>query len=595
MPKDLLAALAAVLAAAPVLPQSGKRAELVPAGSINSILHRPDIVFVVQDEPRILKYATAIRDQFFEGAKLLKAKQAVAQDLSRSTLVVYGTPEGNAWLAKHADRLPFRFGKDRVELGRAFEGRRLRVICTVRNPDNENRRALIYTAARGADVVGLNSVFHGPTEWVVADGGRTLASGNFEVARTLSAAELGRDLDFLVGKIRENHPCTVGRTPEELTMAIERARRSITKPTGRKEFWLVANGVLVPLHDAHSGMSPLATSERIDLPLVWLEEGLIVSEDTNSLAKGDRILAIGKHDEKQLLAVLRGVVPAENDGWIKSIGERALGDLGVLRILGIAEAAPVHIEVERDGKSRSVSLAVPTRPRAGKRRRPWVRFEIDERSSLGVFTLDACRVNETYSRTLHAFFRAVHEKDIERVAVDVRNNSGGNSAVLNQFLHYVDVDAYDDYSGEVRETEDSLAQRGKTGKPGFRRYGKTRRENRKRRDPPPFDGTLYVLTSKATFSSGNWFAVVLQDNGLAEVLGEATGNAPSSYGDILTFTLPESGYSFHVSYKRWVRPDPSRDPADSLVPDRVLALTRQDVIDGRDPVLEYLRGGKGKR
>lgn len=43
----------------------------------------------------------------------------------------------------------------------------------------------MYTAARDEDLVGVNSVFHGPTDWVVAkrmiDGKfETIAKGNFQ-------------------------------------------------------------------------------------------------------------------------------------------------------------------------------------------------------------------------------------------------------------------------------------------------------------------------------------------------------------------------------------------------------------------------------
>jgi len=81
----------------------------------------------------------------------------------------------------------------------------------------------------------------------------------------------------------------------------------------------------------------------------------------------------------------------------------------------------------------------------------------------------------------------------------------------------------------------------------------------------------------------------VQDDHLGKIVGEPTGNAPSSYGDILSFTLPNSGLAYTVSFKRWVRPDPARDPAACLEPDVAVPRTRQSVRDGTDPVLEWLR------
>ncbi|MBI1853965.1 MAG: hypothetical protein HYR85_26810 [Planctomycetes bacterium] len=121
-----------------------------------------------------------------------------------------------------------------------------------------------------------------------------------------------------------------------------------------------------------------------------------------------------------------------------------------------------------------------------------------------------------------------------------------------------------------------------------------RRDNRRRSDVPLYRGKLDVLTGPHTFSSGNWFAVIVHDNKLGRIIGEPTGNAPSSYGDIVSFTLPKSGLSFTLSYKRWIRPDPSLDPVDALVPDVLVVRTREHVRDGADPVLDYVRNETSK-
>ena len=94
-----------------------------------------------------------------------------------------------------------------------------------------------------------------------------------------------------------------------------------------------------------------------------------------------------------------------------------------------------------------------------------------------------------------------------------------------------------------------------------------------------------MLTSPATFSSGSWFAVVLRDNDLATVVGEPTGNAPSSYGDILRFQAPNSKLQFTVSHKYWQRPDPSRDPSDALYPDFAVVQRWTDFVDDGDKQL----------
>src|SRR5262245_4743512 len=114
---------------APLLAQEPVRApELVPAGTINGALNVRDSVIIAQDEPGIARYAGAIQRKFFAACRRITDAQAVQEDLQGKALVVYGTP-ANAWLAAHAERLPFRFDRDTLTIdGHAFTGEHLRVI-----------------------------------------------------------------------------------------------------------------------------------------------------------------------------------------------------------------------------------------------------------------------------------------------------------------------------------------------------------------------------------------------------------------------------------------------------------------------------------
>jgi C-terminal processing protease CtpA/Prc len=379
---------------------------------------------------------------------------------------------------------------------------------------------------------------------------------------------------------------------KELQKALGAAQSRIGRPLGREEFWFVLNRVLLALHDAHSSMNPLASGEPIDLPFRWLEDGMVVTEDTEHVRRGDRILLMGDQSEEDLVEKLKELIPAENIHWVKQGGEAALQDLAILRALGVAEDAPVTVVVDRGGARKTLSIPAGRKRRQKVMDQSWVRWTIDDECSLGIFTLDQCKNDEHYRQTVRRFFQAAHREEVRRIAIDVRQNGGGNSNVVDEFLRYIDVPDYYSYSGEVRETADSLAQRGGKGPIGYRRYGRSRKVNQKQEGTAPFTGEIYILTCNHTFSSGNWFAVIFQDNGIGKVLGEPTGNAPSSYGDTLRFTLPESGYSFTLSYKKWVRPDPEKDPADTVVPDIHIPLTRKHILNGTDPLLRYLREEK---
>lgn len=97
------------------------------------------------------------------------------------------------------------------------------------------------------------------------------------------------------------------------------------------------------------------------------------------------------------------------------------------------------------------------------------------------------------------------------------------------------------------------------------------------------------MISNTTFSSGNDFALTFRDNKLGTLIGEPTGNAPTCYGDILMFQLPNSKFNMSVSYKKFQRPDSSKDDERYLEPDILVNTTKEDLINERDAQIERLK------
>jgi len=68
-----------------------------------------------------------------------------------------------------------------------------------------------------------------------------------------------------------------------------------------------------------------------------------------------------------------------------------------------------------------------------------------------------------------------------------------------------------------------------------------------------------VITSIWSYSASMDFAMLIQDNGIGKVVGEASGNMPNSYGQITRFVLPNSGLIMQVSTKDWHRVDETKE------------------------------------
>ena len=182
----------------------------------------------------------------------------------------------------------------------------------------------------------------------------------------------------------------------------------------------------------------------------------------------------------------------------------------------------------------------------------FVRYEIDKDHSLVILTLDACKYNKHYREVLQKMFEDVEKNNIQNVAVDLRENAGGSTLVVDEFVHYLDVEEYRGWADETR-----------AGSLMFKNKARTCKNRRK---GAGFSGNVYVLTSVTTFSAAMDFAMVIQDNGLGTVIGESCGNMPVSCGEVARFMLPNSKLFMQISSKKWYRVDESKNDL-PIIPD----------------------------
>ena len=219
----------------------------------------------------------------------------------------------------------------------------------------------------------------------------------------------------------------------------------------------------------------------------------------------------------------------------------------------------------------------------------WVSYEIDEKNSLGIFKLNRCRYNEEYFNTLLNFYKEVSNKKIKNIAIDLRKNVGGNSAVVRLFaLGLKKLEKFCSFGACVRDGNKILKRDSvvidKNDIEEFRTYylGENYDKN------ILFDGNVFLLTSHATFSSGLWFATIFSDNNLAKVVGEIPGNSPESFGDTSGkgFYAPNSKLKFCTTFKKFYRPDKTKDGT-RLIPD--VEVSAKDALS---KVYELIKNNK---
>lgn len=420
----------------------------------------------------------------------------------------------------------------------------------------------------------------------------TVGKTDMNSETTLSSQAMKEDLNFLEKTIKEVHPDPYHATSQkefEKTMGCLFRRVDSQKIT-YDEFYFIVMEAIGLVKDAHT--TAFYSDKEEGLPIRWYcsSEGLFVNSDYGSLRSGDEVISIGDKSPIEIIKIFSTFTPAENQQWIFTNLEEKLSKKAYLKKLGvIGTDKQVSIKVKSIDNSTKTEVIklVPQQSILNNKTSNVCSYKILKENNLAILTLNACIDDDNYRKILEAFFDKVHRQGISKIAIDVRKNIGGNSQVIDDFLTYTNVNAYTNFSETINFSKQAI------GKYGYQKLLEASNADTtiiiSHKNDHLYNGKIYVLTGKQTFSSGNWFGVIMKDNGIGTVVGEPTGNAPSSYGEILYFTLPNSKIKFQVSIAQWGRPNPNNDPSTTLQPDILIPCTRKDIILGRDPVLAWLK------
>jgi hypothetical protein len=151
---------------------------------------------------------------------------------------------------------------------------------------------------------------------------------------------------------------------------------------------------------------------------------------------------------------------------------------------------------------------------------------------------------EPLAEFIDRFREQVSANPFERLVIDLRNNDGGNSRVLEPLVTFL------------------------TETPEIRARGPAR-----------------ILIGRKTFSAAVMFAVRIQNRMPVVFFGEATGQGPIFFGGPQPVRLPNSGMEFLLSSHLTVAGLP-QDRRKAIKPDVLVPYTHRDYLAGRDPALE---------
>ncbi|HEX6128325.1 MAG TPA: hypothetical protein VF071_04805 [Candidatus Limnocylindria bacterium] len=320
--------------------------------------------------------------------------------------------------------------------------------------------------------------------------------------------------------------------------------------------------------DGHQFALPLDVDGEPVLPIRVYEfaEGVFVTDAMQPYGDlvGTRLMAVGDTAIDEVLDRLEPLVPRDGPATVPSFRPLYLLRPAVLRGLGLVDSGPVPVSVSGpDGSARTVEL----QPVSGAEFREWAgwlpfhglapraelrhtrhtdpNFALEPMRDGEVLYVRFSRVASVPSGAIEELRRLAAAPQVERVIVDLRQNTGGNNTTFGNLLAAL-------------------------GDPSI--------------DQP---GRLVVLIDRVTFSAAANFATRLEQATHATFAGEPMGGGLNFWNDVTWIELPDFPLPMRlaISTRYWEMAEPD-DPRLSIEPDLPMAVTAADYFAGRDPLLE---------
>jgi hypothetical protein len=375
------------------------------------------------------------------------------------------------------------------------------------------------------------------------------------------------DLDFLAKELPARHKNLFFKIAPDKFQAEVAALRARIPKLGRPQFLAELARLVASAGDSHTALTVMP-QKAFPLKLYWFKEGISVVDTTAEHAAllNGRLTDVDGHPVEEVVRAFAGIIPHDNDAQVKDFVPRFLASSEHLFGLGLIadpETATVTVRTPSGG---TASAKMKSLPLGAIRTVSWaapavdpLRLPLYRRTAASAyesvylpdsrtlyFAYNSCRdlPDLPFSAFVAGLWDIVRKNPVEKLVIDLRNNGGGDSSILDPFI------------GELAAAKEVNLK-----------------------------GRLFVIVGRRTFSSAILNALDLRMKTEAVFYGEPTGGKPNHYGEIQTLTLPHLGLkvSYSTKYFRHAEGD---EPC--LNPDVPVELTLDDYLALRDPVLDAI-------
>jgi hypothetical protein len=211
-------------------------------------------------------------------------------------------------------------------------------------------------------------------------------------------------------------------------------------------------------------------------------------------------------------------------------------------------------------------------------------FEIIQ-DNIGLISYNKCEDYDTFCKFIDSTFQQISSKRIDKLIIDLRFNSGGNSKLNDKLLSYLTRNKYRQSSGRYWKVSEEVKQKIKNDslwndfleESFLSTYVASDNQSiinaidySLTKNPKPayfFKGTHCFLIGPYTYSSANYLADAIKTFKLSTLIGTATGELTNDFGEQIEFQLSNSKSYFFVPTTYDIGANKNESMMTTIIPD----------------------------
>ena len=466
------------------------------------------------------------------------------------------------------------------------------------------------------------------------------SSNTFDPERTYPVETLKEDLKILWDMLEEGHAGLDRYTPADaLKKRFDATANGLTGPLAEFDFYSRLLPLVAEVKDGHTRLtlSPAAVAyldaQPVFFPfgLRFLKDRAYVFRNLSSdagIKEGAELLAIDGTPIRDVVSALLPLVPS--DAGIRTSRLRRLeypatfGQLMALRF-GRRESRGIRFRPFQGGETKETTIPcvtagdlirlLPERYPVTAERLPY--YELSSKGATAILTIrgfadDPDKARPRYPEFLKATFRTLEEEETPSLIIDLRGNGGGLDEygkllfahIMDRpFLYYWAVETKKDRYDFFRFTDESAASAEELAKPlrknargGFDVIGHPNRGLQVPQEPR-FAGRVAILIDGGSSSTTGEATSAFHYYKKAVFFGEECGSGYyGTSGFAVTATLPNTRIQIRIPLVLCTMAVDGHPKDRGIIPDFPLTPTIEDLLAGRDPVMDrallFLEKGK---